>query len=135
MYWESIRETLLYNDVPTAQATEENMKVILANMLSGNIHVWVIYENEDGKELVKTLIITSFIYDPVTFTKNLLVYNIYGYSFAVMDLWKDALESLRKFAQAERCNKIVGYSCLPQVKTLVEKLGGNCNTFLVQLEV
>lgn len=134
-YWNNIRQTLLFNDLPMADASEEKMKVILEGLLSGSVQAWVLFEMEDMKEKIYAMAITSFVYEPVTLTKNLVIYNLYGYTFVPPRLWLEGIKTLRKYAKAEKCHNIIAYSKIPRVLEIVKELGGDTSMHVISLEI
>lgn len=135
IYWENIRQALLFNDLPMADASEEKMATVLEGLLSGSVQAWILFEMENGKERIYAMAITSFVYEPVTLTKNLVIYNLYGYEFVPPRLWTEGVKGLKKFAKAKGCYTLIAYSKVPRILTIVEELGGDTSMRVINLEI
>lgn len=134
-YWEDIKAAIIYAVPPLAQASQEGLNELLEGLLAGRMQAWTLYEVEEGAVKIYALIVTTVWVEIGTLGRNLLIYALYGYSFVKPELWKGALEILRKFARANDCQKIVAFSKVPRIWEIVSQLGGNTETKLVTLEV
>jgi len=134
-YWENIRQTLLANDLPMADANANSMKVVLHGLLQGSIQAWILYNIVEGKEDILAMALTAFSVEPVTLTKNLVIYNLYGYSFVPPRMWTEGLQGFKKFAKANDCYTVIAYSKVPRIMQIAQELGGDTSMHVINLEI
>lgn len=135
IYWTDIRATIQASIVPLAEATDETLNLILEAILREEMQVWAILEEVEGETNVKGVAVTYINVDVGTQTKNIVVYSLCGYSLLKEETWWDGLEGLKSFARRNGCVGIVGYTKVPRIKEIVEKLGGKAEYVFVELEV
>ena len=136
-YWEDIKDAIVAAVPPLAESGIAHTTQLLENILMGQLQVWILAESKGNDLAVDTkgTVVTTVWKDIGTGARSLLIYALWGYSFIEAPLWQDGLETLRKFARAERCTKIVSYSKVPRIIQIAEGLGANTETRLITLEV
>jgi hypothetical protein len=128
-YWEDIKAALLYSVPPLAECDEEGMANILESFLSGKLKAWI---SADDKGSVYALLVTCFLEDVGTRTKNLLIYALCGYKL-IPDLeWKSGLQTLREYAVSNKCRAIVAYSKVPRIIEVSQSLGADPNMRFIE---
>jgi len=129
-FWDVIKYGIEESLPPIVSEHPDRMNRILSSLLCYKIQCWVSYTRSDTTKF-EGLVLTRVLYDDATDTRNLLIYCLYGYNETNAQTWTDGLLSLAKYAQSKRCNRIIAYSDVPYIVSLVEKLGGEAKyTFL-----
>ncbi len=128
--WDVIRYAIQESLPPTVGQNPDRMTRILSAALSGKISIWASYTREDGG-MFEGILVTKILYDESSDTRNLLLYCLYGYTNSHKDTWTVGLKAVLKYAKANNCQQIVGYTDVPYIVELVNSLGGNTDyTFL-----
>ena len=105
---------------------------------------WFVYNNgKPGVDANKTdlskdplgIIVTSIQPDFYTETKNLLIYSLWGVQRINPDVWIDGLKYLKRFAKEKECFRVIAYTDLPNILSIVKKLGGNTSITFISMEV
>lgn len=135
LFWTDIREALRYSVIPLAEATDASLNSILETILTGGMQVWVALGKVEEQERPIALAVTYINKDIGTGTKKLVIYALCGYHFIEEGVWREGLEVLRKFARAEGCTGIVGYTKVPRVVEVAKMLGGKVEYSFIELEV
>ena len=107
---------------------------ILSAALSGKIEVWASYVREKMVRL-EGIILTQFIYDYASDTKNLLIYAIYGYSSTDSNTWIEGLTLLAKYAKETKCNGMIAYSANPSIVENAKKFGANVDYTFISFDL
>ena len=95
------------------------------SLLEGTAQCWVEYEEENGVNKVYGFLVTTFISDIISGTNNLLIYSLFSSRPITDDIWIKGLQTVRKYAKANKCEKIVAYSNVERIVEVVGMLGGN----------
>ncbi len=135
-YWDVIAPGIEKGLPPTSYGSDKVMSNILATLLSDNMQCWIITTSPEvnGSSIVG-LVITRIVDGGPTLIKNLEVYCLYAFKPMNNELWKDGFITLRKFAKANDCYRIIAYSDNVRVIEMVESLGGSSNYRFITLEV
>jgi len=106
---------------------------ILEALLLGEMTCWA-YQNREGH--VSAVLTTRILNDSITEVKSLLIYSIYG-TAEVRNLrdWRDGFATLKGYAKAENCSRIIAYSTNEFIDRIIERLGGNVTCRFVSLPV
>ncbi len=123
-HWDIIKYAIDQSLPPIVTDHPDKMNRILSSALSGGTTVWVSYTKVKEMNRFEAVILTKFLFDDVSNTKNLLIYSLFGYEVIDKESWMQGLEGIAKFAKARGCSKIVAYTDQPHVIDLVNKLGG-----------
>ena len=125
-YWDAIRPTIEAALPPIADPeSEERMNNILARLLADNMHCWVV--QRDGQIFgVGTVIIQE---DAATKNRDLLLYSVYASAGATKEDWKDALDTVSRWAISKGCKRFVGYTTNPEMIRILEMLGAEFWTY------
>ena len=134
-YWGGISEAISKSLPPFTINDKERMLVILKSLMSGIMQCWLLHEIEDDKITLYAIMTTEFSIDPASQTKNLLIFSLYGLQPAPSGLWEDGYKTLRLYAKVNRCQSIIAFTDVPEVLSIISKLGGDINTRLITLEV
>lgn len=105
---------------------------MLEQLLSDKASLWV---GLDDKATIVATVMTSFVSDPFSLEKHLVIYSLYGYNKIPEDIWKDGVEVLSQYAKDKSCTKVVAYSNVPRVIEFCEKYQANVDVRYIQWEV
>ena len=117
--------------MPLAQLTNEKLTVVLEKLLSDKLTCW--YGYDDDK--VHTVILTELLEEPSTKTKNLLIFTISIIDKVQPDEYVSMLETLRKYAKANRCANVYCYSSNEKLTNLFQTYGADTSYNLVKYEL
>jgi len=125
-YWPQIRECIEVSLPPLVRQNSKALLRIQESLLLRRLECWIASETRD---LTKSLGVatTCFVTDEISLTKNLLVYTATTVASHSQEMWSKCYEVLAKYATSRGCKNIIAYSELPEVISLVERIGGNCN--------
>lgn len=123
-FWDIIKYAIEESLPPVVDESPDKMNKILTSLLCGRAQCWASYEREEGSARFEGIVITKILLDDVSDTKNLLIYCLYGYEEVNKESWNKGFKTLVKFAMAQGCSRIIGYSDVPLILRLVERLGG-----------
>jgi hypothetical protein len=133
--WNELSEYILFALPPTAKPNISRKK-LLESVNDGRLTFWVMTEVRHGQPVKKLGVIsTTLLTDPVLGVRNLLIYSLATMANMPEEAWIEGLQALQKYAKANCCSAILAYSEVPQIISIVEKLGGKASVRLIQLEV
>lgn len=130
--WKAIRYSIEEALPPISYGAEDRYDRILMKLLNGSMQCWANYNQEQTK--MNAIITTTFTGDSVLGVKNLLIYSLYGIGFGKKDFAQGAL-TLYRFARANDCDRIVGYTDSEDIISLVDRLKGNTQFTFITLPV
>ncbi len=130
-YWPQLSKAIRISLPPNAVESDDGMNNILEACLGGQMRVWTLM-SESKK--VYAVVVTMFSMEPMSKTKNLLIYALYGFTKITDELWKSGLQTLRSYAKANGCSRIIGYTDTDRIVELTKSLGGSV-AHTVYLEV
>ncbi len=135
-HWDEISEAISKALPPFTKRTRGRMNSILASLLSGKMHCWVVteYNKDNDITILYALATTEITIDPVSYTKNLLIFSLYAFQPVPFKLWEDGFDTLSKFAKVHECDNILAFTDIPRIEEIVKKIGGSV-TSLIKLEV
>jgi len=132
-FWPIIKYAVEESLPPIVGEHPDKMNRILSAMLSGSLEVWASYKKESNK--FEAILVTQFLYDDASDTKNLLLYCLYGYDSINPDSWTEGFESLFKYAKSKGCHSIMAYSANRHLVELAKKYDGNVDYTFISLEI
>lgn len=134
-FWNIIKYAIEESLPPIAGGSPDRMNRILTSLLSDKAQCWASYTVNGEQRRFEAIVITRILYDDVSDTRSLLIYCLYGYENIRMASWSDGLKSLVKYASSRNCHRIIGYTDLPFIVKVVERLGGETKYVFVSLPV
>jgi len=120
-FWPIIKYAVEESLPPIVGEHPDKMNRILSAALRGDLDVWASYDREYNK--FEAILITQFLYDDASNTKNLLLYCLYGYESINPSSWTDGFEALTKYAKEKKCNSMIAYTANPKVVELAKSYG------------
>ncbi|MBU2249633.1 MAG: hypothetical protein KKD77_22995 [Gammaproteobacteria bacterium] len=130
-FWPIIKYAVEESLPPIAGEHPDKMNRILSAMLSGLLEVWVSYKKPSNK--FEAVVVTQFLYDDASNTKNLLLYCLYGYEQIDPSSWDEGWIVLSKYAKTKKCHSIMAYSANPYLVELAKTFGGNTDYTFISL--
>ena len=91
------------------------------------MNAWVVFDEEN----VYALATTSFVWEPIAMTKNLVLFSLSGLQTTPLALWTDAKSHLATYAAQQGCKNIIAYSNVPGVIVLAQREGADTQTHLL----
>jgi len=128
--WEEIKIGIEQSLPPIVGMQSDRMSNILRSIMLEEVTVWISANSENKSD---GIVLTTFVFDKLSGTKSLLIYCIYGYGNSDRSSWEDGFETIKKFAVANRCNRLIGYTDVPSLIKFAETIGGQANYRLVSL--
>ena len=132
-FWDIIKYAIEESLPPIAGGSPDRMNRVLMSLLSDRAQCWASYTVGEEQRRLEGIVITRILYDDVSDTRNLLIYCLYGYEGAGKDSWLSGLKSLVKYGVSKSCHRIIGYTNLPSIVRIVERLGGETKYTFVSL--
>jgi len=128
-YWNEIKPAIRKAFPRQPRDVEDWLNKLLEKILRDEGQVWIGLD-EVGK--VVFILVTLFIEDPCSGSKQLLVYSLFGYRLVEDKLWKKSQETLKTFALDSKCNELVAYSEVERVVDIAKKTGADVSTTFIQ---
>ena len=128
-HWEDLKHAIIA-DFPTHPKNVNLwLNSILEGILKGDLGYWV---GLDENRNIVLACLTSFIQDPCTFEKSLMISSVYGYLQIPEEVWLDGIKSILLYAQDSGCAAVVAYSENKEVIELGQKTNANVATTYIQ---
>lgn len=116
------------DSLPSIVGSPYNMNTILNASLTGTLQYWLL-KNE--KQENSGLIITTIYVDMSSNTSMLMIYVVITYKGSKLSDWKNAFETLEKFARNKKCSGIMGFSNNETIIKYMKHLGCEVDQRLV----
>ena len=136
--WDIIRPAIRESLPPFTGEREEVMNKILFAILTEKLICWLSYkkaEKPGGTIKLDGLMTTCFVEDPISATRNILIYTVYGYADVREEAWLEGYDCLIKFGRAHGCVNIIAYTMLDYLKELAEKFQGDSAFNLITVPI
>ena len=128
--WDSIRFGVINAIAPLIDPTPDNIQDILCQLIKQDMQCWCVY-GEDKK--IYGYIITSISIDVNVNFRTLLIYSVFLYEQAPMDMWEEGMRIVEEFAKTNSCSRIVAYTANPNILSIASKNGYNSDyTYIVK---
>jgi hypothetical protein len=134
-FWPIIKYAVEESLPPTVGEHSDKMNRVLSAMLCGKLEVWALYKKKEDVVKFEAILVTQFLYDEASNTKNLLLYCLYGYSVISQDSWSEGFEALYKYAKAEGCGEIVAYSANDNVIDEAKSFGADTSFTFISFKI
>ena len=134
-FWDVIKYAIEESAPPNINISPDMMNKILMSLLSNKSQCWVMYTVKENKRDLNAVAVTEISIDNISECKNLLLYSVYGYTNISRKSWLSAFKVLAKYAIANNCDKIVGYTNVPHILKITRMLGGNTDCTFVSFDL
>jgi len=133
--WDVI-STALNGSMPShIRADDIGMTYVLHALLDETLQCWLISDDDYKDKGICGIITTTITVDKPSNTKNLFIYSLFAYRPFTQEVISNGFNTLKTFARAMKCYKVTAYTNIPQIESMVLKLGGRVVHTLVELEV
>lgn len=109
--------------------SEIAMQNVMLAIMNGSMQVWV----DHRKDSYVGMAVTTFISDPGTNNRSLLIYAVYRFGKYSINML-EGLKELKGFAKRNMCSHLVAYTNREDVLRLSKSLGGNLDWTLISFE-
>lgn len=133
--WEHLRSYIMDALPPFAKANVYTEMSILRAILTDHLKVWTVYEETEESAIEYAIVTTQVMIDKISYSKNLLIYSLYGAQEIPDYLWHDSLAKLRGYAKTEGCVQILAYTARPALVKLAHEMGAEELQALIAFEV
>jgi len=116
-------------------ADQRWLNKILEAAMSGQIDIWIGYTKTDEGNRFEAVGITSFEIDKFVKQKSLLIYYVYTFRDTQLDIWKEALLTVTKYAKSRRCTKVISYSDNEKIISLAKATNGNVDVRFITFDI
>jgi len=122
-------------NIPRGSGNEDAiLNNIHASLSDGLLQCWVIRDEEKGTVL--GMVLTFIRTDGYITRHELVIAGVCSFRQVIRDeLWLDSYETLKRWARAQGCWRLVGYSNVPRIVTIAKQLGANTDYTFIQMEV
>lgn len=135
-YWDTIAKAIESSAPPYTYSSQMRLSEVLTAMLADDMHCWIISGSvENGTSNPLGICVTAFLEDYYSKARNLLIYSLWGFENISEEVWLKGLASIKKFAKAKDCRKIIAYSDIPAIIKRIEMLGGDSSIRFISMEV
>ena len=121
---------------PKDFGSPNRMLNILTSLMLGDMQCWFIMSSPEitGENIVAILTTVVQGGGP-TEIKNLEIYTLFARRELTKSLLSSAYDTLRKFAKSKDCYRIIAYSDVDRIVSIVNELGGEAKYKFITLEV
>lgn len=124
--WDAIKFSLEETLPPTVVVGPNTFNNILTAALCDKMQVWFgVSKEEDGRNRLDAIIVTTMSVEEVSGTKSLLIYSAYAYETLSLGTWKEYLTVGQKFAKARNCQHLAAYTDNERIRRVVRNLEGS----------
>ena len=135
-WWDELREGIELALPPTVGSRPDRMNVLLASILDGELTCWASYRKSlDSPSDLIAIVLTTFTFDYISGTKNLMIYCLYAIKDTVPQDWADGVKDLSLVARSEKCNRIIGFTKLDYICKIVQSLGGDADQRFISIPI
>lgn len=130
-HWATLKPAIEEALPPGVVRTPGLMNRVLAELLSGAMQCWLIYEGDPVRVL--GVCTTKILNEDLLGVKSLLIYSLYGWE--PLETFEDDYRRLAEWAKVQGCRSIVAYTANPAVLSMVRRLGGNTDFTYVSFDL
>lgn len=130
-FWDIIKYAVENSLPPIVGEHPDKMSRILSAALCGRLEVWALHKDRRFEGIM----VTKFIYDDASDTKNLLIYCVYGYRPVTGREWLEAAKVLFKYAKSKGCIQVIGYTNVQHIIKLAKTVGGDDTYTFVSADI
>ncbi len=134
-FWDIIKFSIEESLPPIVGENSDKMNRILTSILSGKTQCWASYRRDGENPIFEGICLTRIIYDDASDTRNLLIYTVYGYEKTVEESWMNAFLSVSKYAVAQKCSQVIGYTSVPYLVEKAKMYGANTDFTFVAFNI
>jgi len=128
--WDIIKYAIEESLPPIVTKNSDSMNRILASLLSGKMSCWVLYTKNEGMNRFDAVVLTKIVFDDATYTKNLLLYSVYGYAKMEPRHWMEGFAFMSKYALAQGCDRLLAYTNVPYLIEMAKQYDADMQTFI-----
>ena len=133
--WDVISKALIGSVPEYVKVDDIGMTNILYALLNDTLQCWLITGDNFKERGMHGIVTTTVVVDEASQTKNLLIYSFRGYRMLTQDIMNDFYITLKTFAKSKNCYKIIAYTEIERIKTMIINMGGRVGHTLVELEI
>jgi hypothetical protein len=127
--WEAIAVGIDQSLPPYVYREPKVFESILHRLMLDDMQCWALTkDSESDIQAIATTLVTS---DGIADIKTLLIYSLYAYLPTSGELWKEGIESLKKYAKHRGCSALSAYSINTRVEQIAKLTGGESNNYLM----
>lgn len=135
-YWDDVAVSVA-EALPPTSGSDEAMLNLLESIMNGMADCWVVYDvsEEECKIRIVAYMITTIVTEPISNTKNLLIYALTGTGSMLKEHWKEGYLALINWAKANDCVAVTAYTQLESIVTMAKRLGGDAAFTFVRFPI
>ena len=118
-YWKFVELALKMSVIPTVGIEDEKIFKIRDSLFEGKAVCWA----EGDEKSPRTVVVTSIKEDPLSGTRNMLVYCAHGFRKADSADYIEMVRTLSLYAQDRGCSHIISYVANDKILRLMKKYG------------
>lgn len=136
-YYNDIEAGIKVSVPPLAKSSPEVVTRVMERLIGGTMQAWMLVDwtGPEKAPTIYALAVTVLYPDIGSGYLNLLIYALYGYVLVPDALWREGLETLKKYAASVGAGNVVAFTRVPRIVQIVEALGGDTATRFISLEV
>jgi len=124
--WDDIKLAVEGSLPPIVGGASDRMSNILTGILTDEITVWVSVEvDNELNNKITGILLTTLIMDGPSKTKSLLLYCLYTYKNTLKESWESGLNTIKKYAETLKCDRIVAYSDVESIVKFAKHAGAD----------
>lgn len=132
-FWPVIKYSIEQALPPLVEEHPDKMNRLLSSALVGDLDVWASYVKEEGGNRFEAIVTTRFLYDNSSDTKSMLLYTIFAYDKTSSQSWMEGYETLKKYALANKCKRLIAYSASEAVINIAKAFGADTEYTFISL--
>ena len=131
-------EYAMWNSLPPGETPSSGfMANRLTSCLSGDMQCWLAFQNDavENKKHILGVVITYVDVDDCSGDKNLLIYSLYGYGTMPTRMWAEGMDTLKQYAKAQGCKRILAFTSHENVMKIARFLDCKAEVSVLEWEV
>lgn len=127
-HWKLISFAIQQSLPPITIESPKRLTKILEALLLDKLQCWALADYPDGdvsNPNIYLIGVTSLNKDEITEVKSLMIYSMYGFKTIPRKMIREAIDTLKIFADSEGCHNISAYTKLDKVTTYSKIFGAS----------
>lgn len=126
-YWRLIEIAIKVSVIPTVGIDQDKVDRIRDSLFEGKAVCWA----EGDEKSPRTIVVTSIKEDPLSGTRNMLIYCAHGFRKADSVEYMEMVRVLGLYAKARGCSHVISYVANDKILRLMKKYGASAEYTLV----
>jgi len=135
-HWESLKPTIEASLPPICFDTQDRMYLILEALLDGRMDLLTFFGIDEEMDVsIRGIMTVTFDKAIGVEFKTMFIYSIFAFGEYSEGLWMQAVDLLKKYAQANDCKRVTALTKVRSLLALLKHIGADTDTHYIMWEV